>query len=279
MLLRSDHAYTIGSTHDVCQDYATSDDEHGFAIISDGCSGSRNSQIGSMILAETAANMIVKLYPISTSFFPALINKADMVAVILNQKVECLDATLLGAVRLDNHINIFGAGDGYIVERDKESMIVHKFTSPSGYPNYPSYHLAHRTPEVEIDTRTLYEKHKYALEGDIAFLHEFGPVVMHEFNELVPVRPGMTVSVISDGAGAITDKERKTVSEYLVLRELTGFKGLKGRFVQRRLNGFMKKAAKQGWNCQDDISIATIHFEEENRSEGSGERQGTDEPK
>jgi hypothetical protein len=260
----------IGSTHEVCQDYATSSGsqrEFPYAIISDGCSSSKKSQIGAMLLSELAASMIDRGDYTSLSFLEALISKAETTADILGQDLFCLDATILGVRAEENTVTMFAAGDGYIVERWPKGMRIYKFTSPSGYPNYLSYKLTRRIENIEdIETFTRLNEIMYiTTEEDTSILKEgieydiIDPYINLNLRHAYDYH---TISVLSDGAGDVVDSNRQKIDDYIILKELTDFKSTSGKFVQRRLNGFKKKAAKEGWSCQDDISIATISLQE-----------------
>ena len=57
--MNTDCAFYIGTTHEVCQDYALTG-EYSVAI-ADGCSGSVLSDFGSRVLSVTAMNKIAEL--------------------------------------------------------------------------------------------------------------------------------------------------------------------------------------------------------------------------
>ena len=60
--MNKDSFFKIGSTHNICQDYAISGrDEHykvDYAIISDGCSGAEDTDIGSRLVSLIAKQNI-----------------------------------------------------------------------------------------------------------------------------------------------------------------------------------------------------------------------------
>ena len=47
---------------------------------------------------------------------------------------------------------------------------------------------------------------------------------------------------------------------YSVVGELMEFKGYKGEFVKRRLQGFLRACAKRGWHHDDDLSMGAVHL-------------------
>jgi hypothetical protein len=80
----------------------------------------------------------------------------------------------------------------------------------------------------------------------------------HEFlsEEYRPV----IAAVFSDGVKSFVDEQRQEVSTLEVIRSLMNFKGFKGEFVKRRMQGFLKSARKRGWKHDDDLSMAAIYL-------------------
>ena len=68
----------------------------------------------------------------------------------------------------------------------------------------------------------------------------------------------MVLATISMNSRKMNEK----VSYHDVLKELLSFKNYTGRYVQRRMNKFIKTCAKNNWNHSDDISIAAIYLGE-----------------
>jgi hypothetical protein len=259
--MNTDHAYTIGSTHNVCQDYAVSNNEHGYAFVSDGCSGSPNSQIGAMILCNIAGNYISRRIPISNKELTAIIHKADFIIESLGANKLCLDATLFGVFKYSNYIGTVGTGDGYIIERREGMMIVHKMTANHGYPLYLSYRLDPSRLEFITEdiskakyTYEVYENHDSCITSSKASFQRSMLDITVETKGL------QSISVLSDGVEHIIDHDGKQVPTHIILEKLTNFKNTRGLFVQRRLNGFKRQAKINGWTCEDDISIASIHL-------------------
>ena len=58
-----DHYMTIGSSHQVCEDYIISGTEpFPYIILSDGCSSSKDTDIGARILAQCAKNYLTTFH-------------------------------------------------------------------------------------------------------------------------------------------------------------------------------------------------------------------------
>jgi len=62
--MNSDSQYLIGHSHHVCEDYALSGFYNGlhYAIVADGCSASKDVDIGARVLAKSAEGVIRSVY-------------------------------------------------------------------------------------------------------------------------------------------------------------------------------------------------------------------------
>ena len=75
--MKLDSAFQIGKTHDVCEDFAltgTFEDEKNtarYVIVSDGCSSSQNTDLGSRLLSFSIANELKKIHE-NLAFFKKL---------------------------------------------------------------------------------------------------------------------------------------------------------------------------------------------------------------
>ena len=98
--MNCDCAFRIGSTHEVCQDYALSGKNT--VSIADGCSGSVLSDIGSRVLSVTAMNKMIELESLHDFDEKELILLARPSIKVLNLPNECLDATLLCAAKKED---------------------------------------------------------------------------------------------------------------------------------------------------------------------------------
>ena len=62
--MKADAYFEIGATHLVCQDYALAfaNNEYAYAIVSDGCTSSPNTDIGARLISVIAKDAINYLY-------------------------------------------------------------------------------------------------------------------------------------------------------------------------------------------------------------------------
>jgi len=270
----ADSAYHIGKTHFVCQDYALSGEKDGnpYAIVCDGCSGSRDTDIGARLLALAARAYLgwedspADRYTAIITMAKSWLHEISLGAGSLTE--GALDATLL---TLDVYKGMLRAGiygDGVLVIKYKDApeLFVSEVVYPSGYPNYLNYKtnairmagLGDRinghvntfcmTPAGRKDLSTV-------LIGNLPYNFE---IAANEVSH---------VAVLSDGCESFvefvqneTSKTEHPVPLVNVLNEMMAFKSFNGAFVQRRLQRFAKDCQAKNWAHLDDLSLAMIHL-------------------
>jgi hypothetical protein len=255
--MHSDSIFIIGESHKVCEDYALhKDTEAGsLAIVCDGCSGSENTDVGARLLAHAAA---VNEEPEKALF------RAYVTADSLRLNELCLDATLLRIFH-STELGITQAnmiGDGYIVHKTQDKLIITEQTAPNGFPFYLSYQLDKRRKQLYLNTNgmpTIKVTTMKEVEDEILCCQEY-----KLGNSLMPLPistllESHTIAVFSDGVASFTDKNGELIEPLIVIRKLMNFKNYTGNFVQRKMNAALKKFTKQGWSHQDDISMAAIY--------------------
>lgn len=276
--MNSDSAFYIGKTHQVCQDYAA----HGisttgmpFAVISDGCSSSPDTDFGSRFLTKASACLLSTLdnfsFLQSGAFLQALVESSSYVKCV-GLPSESLDATLLVAQKIDDRYLFTCAGDGVLAKLKKDGTIdVTQIEYDSGAPYYLNYQL-------NSDRNKGY-KEKFGLVRRIKTYSivkgEPTSIVVREdtdgsvFFEGGSAADYVTLAVMSDGILSFmetirtsTSKTNVPVEPYKVLSELLAFKSYAGVFVQRRFQRFRKDCEERGWFSVDDISIGAVHLEE-----------------
>src|SRR3954469_11076065 len=97
--MNADHAFFIGNTHTVCQDYAMSGvtEDGAYAIVCDGCSSSPEVDFGARALALSAKRTLMKG---GSEFIPDLFGKVTIdnlrnIESLFTVHPQALDATLL----------------------------------------------------------------------------------------------------------------------------------------------------------------------------------------
>lgn len=274
----ADSAFAIGKRHEVCQDYARAETGGKWtrAWVSDGCSSSPDSDVGARLLVLSAERVLEpalgrSLNDPKTSCPDDIgtwgIQEAGMTAGFLDLRSEVLDATLLYAVCDGERVCLSAFGDGVMflrwvggATRCLDIELTH------GYPDYLSYRLD-KTRRDKYDATMKTAKGRKVIRGHVD-LEELEPHQAYaEMYELVQGDARLELAaVMSDGVRSFYRKTENGASEPIpldeVLKDLLDFKLHSGRFVQRRLNRFLKDATAKGWEHHDDIAIAAIHFGE-----------------
>jgi len=283
-----DCAFYIGTTHDVCQDYALTG-EYSIAI-ADGCSGSVLSDFGSRMLSVTAMNKMLELESLHDLDEKELILLSRPSIKVLNLPLECLDATLLCAAKISDAAEAICYGDGVMaIKLKNKDTIVMSIEYVDGYPFYVNY-LFDKTGRYK-DFQDNHDKRQVVFSvikanGDVEVINndcdattrlryndtEVGIMRLTDHRTMIEtISPEVeSVIIMSDGVQSFyetitsgTSKHNEKVSYHDVLRELLSFKNYTGRFVQRRMNKFIKTCKRNNWNHSDDISIAAIYLGEE----------------
>lgn len=269
--MHSDYFYTKGSLHSTCQDFVidglTSSGIH-FVVLADGCSSQPLTDIGVRILALETFKMIHlfgwEFFQMKDSLAYVMENAKEYVRSVGLEK-EVLTATLLVLAADHNKVNILGMGDGgYVIiptaeaedqggKFDNRHIKTVEYTD--NYPMYPIY-LREKNFYMPESNRVIKKFDNldtgYHLESEHSF--DMRPAIDNGF----PTKAVKFVGIFSDGMESFLDKENQVIPVQEVMRDLTDFKQIKGNFIQRRMNSFLKKSAKKEWEHFDDLSFGGI---------------------
>lgn len=266
--MNADSFFSIGSTHQVCQDYARSGifEDKPYVIISDGCSTAVDSDFGCRLLAKSAEANIGE--PNIESFLKKTLDEMASFSNKINLSIDSLCATLLVARIIENKLQVIMVGDGaFVVEETGKTLWNIHFDS--GAPYYLRYELDEklkddyfkRWPPVGMIDQMDYsfgeesyvsgfELKKGSLR-DIAFVYEW------------PQEAVKNVTLFSDGINSFSEKEATSTSKQtkpidpnVVANELTSYKNFTGEIVQRRCKRALKDHSN--WMHYDDLSVASI---------------------
>lgn len=261
--MNTDHYFVIGSQHKVCQDYCLSGFNKGisYAILSDGCSGSVDTDFGARILAKTAEK-IIHLLPEDFFKIQVISVAADMLNTLSLPK-ESLDATLLAAITDGTNYHIKAYGDGVIAKvMEDNSVEISIIEFKSGAPYYLNYLINPNRHYAYIDQfGTQRRVYKYNNNFLLCTEETFSTC---EYVEIGDCKGLKSIVLISDGALSFMEivnndaKIYEGIEPSEIIKELTGFKNIKGEFVQRRMKSFLKYCAKEEIKHTDDLSVAAI---------------------
>ena len=136
-LVATDCVYAMGYGHRVCQDYARSGP--GYVIVSDGCSGAKDSDVGARLLVLAAERAIhcFKEPDDAESFVAQAVGMAAASVRAMSLKEDCLDATLMILKVVKDAVWAIIYGDGFLVYRLRGETWCSQ-VKYGEFPNYPS---------------------------------------------------------------------------------------------------------------------------------------------
>tara|TARA_R110000824_G_scaffold12226_6_gene53529 strand:- start:102 stop:974 length:873 start_codon:yes stop_codon:yes gene_type:complete len=289
--MNTDSYFEIGSTHEVCQDYALSgkiNDSISFAIVTDGCSMSHKmcgqADVGARIVAHAARATLQRIYgndekisitdndvdefaEIKNIISKSVVDAIKTVGVQLKMSNLYADCTLLIAITDGKVTNFFLFGDGGAAITFNDGSAIFKYvTYLSGAPYYLSYHL-------RAEGTDLYKNEfggcpiifdTYTFENNFELKDSKGIqcfVDSKEYSDSIgfTIEDAETVSVFSDGVSSFRQEPNGTLTVDII-KEFVGFKNRKGEFVQRRMKRMLKDHKNDGIHHYDDISMASINL-------------------
>lgn len=246
--MHADSYFVTGKAHSVCQDYAfASSGILPFGIVSDGCSSSPLTDIGSRLLTHALVREIPALrIKCDTDLIVRVAAAARSTAIALGLPMECLDATLLCCSAWYDGVKVAAIGDGVIACRKSSGDIEawHIEYNPSA-PEYASYRMDPRRLE-RFYTEFGSLKQITELSGNTTKMTD-------SFIFQLDIDDAEVVAVMSDGACSFEGLQWRDV-----VYELMSFKSTNGQFVQRRMKRFIKNCQKDGITPYDDVSMAAV---------------------
>jgi len=281
----TDADFYIGKTHHICQDYAAHgflhDDWSPFIVLSDGCSSSQKTDIGARILTSSLIKAMGRLnanepFAGEWCFSKMALEDANIACNILKLPQECLDATLLYAMMInDFECALTCFGDGVLVKiRNDDFIEIVKIEYPSGAPLYLNYSSDQERKRRFIEK---YSSRRNITNYDIKNSSK-GLITISEYcedkdspyTEFVPIRNYKCVALFSDGVLSFMKRMAGQTSVYNepmnfidIILEMLAFKSYNGEFVKRRIQKFRKYCEENNIFNIDDVSMAAIHIEKE----------------
>lgn len=286
--MHADSYFRIGKTHKVCQDYALHgraeappefpDDEgfsKAFAIVSDGCSSSPDTDFGSRLIARAAVSVMPDGY---NQLRCVQVAETWREAVQLPQ--NALDATLMALWQESpDRIEATVSGDGVLAARRTDGtyewVVIEYLPGTDGRsaPAYLSYTLDAGRLDQYLTSAYCTRKVTRFLQppgGEVQECESYEDrLLVSDLDEFIYDLSFETanysfVSVLSDGAQSFqrkNDSGRYTPIPLVeVLGQVLHIKGSgKGQFITRRCNRFFTEfCPSNGWEHNDDFSMAAI---------------------
>jgi len=281
--LFTDHYFHIGGAHltsgKPCQDYAISDvyEDMAFAIISDGCSTGRNTDVGSRVLSLSTASAMrdnwLTRQMINSDRTPSEISMRQH--IVLSGIQESLDlisddmlATCAYAYVSPAGGFIHVQGDGVVaLKYDDGRVIVHNFEWSNNMPYYPAYKNGKLKQFIDahggdVDEICL-QKETWIIDDESAVEQEVYQYSLSQGVQGVTINISQTdlrgvkfIAVFSDGVTQIDGVDWKDA-----VKSFLAFKNTTGAFAKRRMIRGIKDMQKIGKGPVDDISYAVIRVD------------------
>jgi len=275
-----DHCFEIGSSHIICEDYAMSgiiikeDRPFYYGIICDGCSSSKDVDVGARLLAyaakqylQSVESSILSLY-IDHDFSDRLgLSILDNVKIIDNELLahNGFDATLVLLLSDGINARVYFFGDGGLIYKDSRC----KKHIELNYDNNAPYYLSY---EFEANANRKVEYLLWSKESKLhikEYSHENGTLGLIKedlqdstkwksiFFPLVN-KDDTIISIYSDGLFSFMKNKHCSLNILEVIERYGNFPIPKGEFVQRNFLFNKKNLLKDGYNHFDDISCASF---------------------
>jgi hypothetical protein len=282
-----DSYYKIGSSHEICEDYALTGKykDLNYAIVSDGCSACEGVDLGARMLSFIAREALRSFYDRGkltedkidqavADIKLLIIDKMKSAAELIQLEKSALSATLLMAVHIKKGITFFlGWGDGYFVEKRGQETHIHKVEFESGGPFYLNYHL--KEPEDLGDPVEVYKiasKNNKAVLKDYLALDSTVPKLIHDkkyaptdycfFKVLEKVEAPTNIAIFSDGGDTFISGTGKKSSYYsldfLSIQDLVNYKKTKKNFAEKTYKKYMDFISNENASHYDDLSSAAM---------------------
>ena len=264
---------TIGKTHKVCEDYILSGTEPiPYIIISDGCSSSKQTDMGARLLCFLAQQYLK--FRVEMDIFEPdhnemgmwIIHNAELVAKQLGLSRQSLDATLIIAYqnRPDN-IRVHMYGDGCMLEFYADGGYV--FTQVDYSQNAP-YYLSYQIDPVrhkafhEMNQSKIYttwfqnvgwESTTRKFDADIPY------VINCDLNSKENRCTMAGLLIASDGFISFMEDKKPGIKHILdYASDFYLFKTTAGEFLKRRATMALRNLAKENIHNADDLSIGVF---------------------
>jgi hypothetical protein len=301
MIWNSDAFFAIGKTHMVCQDYARAgkialkhnrpisdpssvwhnydlrEQRQVYAVLSDGCSSSPDTDFGARLLVAATESSL-------RGNSRSILAQASAAAYDLNLPPHCLDATLLTArygetEEGDPGVSVSLRGDGVVAARRRDGLFYfYQVEHPRGAPFYLSYDMelergdAYREEYGEESVCRVYYSGFAEHRSRDGWIPEATEKISRHGDWFFRSAEYNLVMLFSDGVTSFqravetnTSLSFKAVPVEEVVAQVLAIKGFAGSFVQRRCHKFLTKfCAQEGWHHTDDFSAAAIWMGESN---------------
>lgn len=286
--MHADSYFTIGKTHKVCQDYARVTDSETVSTskpfvlaVSDGCSGSPHTDFGSRFLVQSTLLKAISSYD-NKDFAARVLTSARLMCIAAELPEECLDATLLTGIVVDDKLHVTVVGDGVVTAKHKDGYTeVWSIDFSDEAPAYLSYTANPDRLEQYIKAdygfRTTKRYRNIKGEWDLEDTEADRVSVVNDIAVNFAVRLNFKlddydmIALFTDGVRSFSTKStgdkkstdvKKTpdivpIPFLAVIDEILDIKSTAGEFMNRSCNWFFNKFCHEhGWVNADDFAVA-----------------------
>lgn len=270
--MNSDCFFEIGSSHKICEDYAVSGvTSNGvcYGVLSDGCSSSRDTDIGSRLLVKSAEQTInnAECERSCRKVLMSAIHSSAAASKMLGLSYNSLDATLGFIAGYGDSVCCIIQGDGVIAYKSKYNGVIGiKVIEYDGNaPGYLSYVLDTQREKAHKNQSKGYTVHDYMIDNHgnvnhqclLSYTEDNYDGHYYSFGDVE------WVALFTDGIASFKKNDGLYMLEHELVNFFTSFKNTKGEFVKRRCNRAMKEINDLDGNNSiehyDDFSMVCIH--------------------
>jgi hypothetical protein len=273
-MIKVDDFLKTGKNHRVCEDYILSGMKpFPYIILSDGCSSSKNTEMGSKLLCYEAKQLIttrtegeLKIDERCVDTGSWVIHNAEVISRLLGLEKTSLDATLIISYITGKAIWISMYGDGIIITQNKDNLLtIYDINYSSNAPYYLSY-----TIDPKRDEEYYKMKNRQMITGTI--MRPNGHLTISEDQRAYDHRETYSfllssyksIMISSDGLKSFI---KTSLAEQILLpdvvKEMFSFKTTTGEFLKRRLGRMTQDYEKENIFHYDDLSVGCFIFEDD----------------
>jgi len=262
-----DNVITIGKSHNICEDYSLiGDKDNPFLCVSDGCSSSKNTDMGARLLCWAFKDFLtswhdeIKIFN-NKSVGRYIISQAQKIAKEINLNFNALDSTLITTRIFNNDIMIDFFGDGYLIVKYKAGAVY--LFKISYTENAPFYLNVFNDPVITKKWQTLYPDNILQIEifdicdNDMK-IQTPSSLDYYSFNwdcESID-----SVFIATDGLGSFINNTGASLGIKEIVKDLLDIKIRNGEYLKRRMKKMLFKYQALGYTNYDDIAVASIIF-------------------
>ena len=278
-MIHTDCISLIGNSHRTCQDYAYADED--MIIVADGCSSSKDSDIGARIWTHCAKKILREWGTLEgedgfLSYNKLAFEMMKMGADIANNmglNYSVLDSTLIAAVRdkgMPDRVQVYAYGDGTIVLTGPDGCIhnVIDIHFTSGAPYYLSYLIDIRRERGYMHEfgwgKKIITESELFCGASFVDVSDQGKKVECDFDTpftytIDKLQPGSSLAIFTDGIGSFVSEDGAVAAaKKWLINDFMHFKNYNGDFVKRRVAKVIKEQVAKGMGHYDDFSMAAM---------------------